>query len=197
MSVKFGLALLALSYLTAASDPDCEELIKPLEDRNQVTGKWIFHVGTSDTEEHLNELRTMNSSGIEISPIPGSDDMTLRWGDRMDGKCHTGSVNSTFTGNSTKVTFHFNASDHEHVGMHLVACPDCMLWTDTVIKAGGGNSKNLYLFTRTGKLDDPYLEVFKKQAACLNFPLGFHFGEITDMCPYEKAAATDVKEEEQ
>lgn len=32
---------------------------------------------------------------------------------------------------------------------------------------------------KTGKLDLPDMEVFKKQAACLNFPPEFHFGEST------------------
>lgn len=200
MSVPFCLALLALFSLTAASDPGCEELLKPLEDRNKVSGKWIFHAGTSDNEKLLEELRTINSSWIELSPIPDSDDMTLRWGDKMDGKCHTGGVNTTFSENSTIVTFHFNSSDHEHVGKYLVSCPDCILWTDTSVtvgKAGSREGRNLYLFTKSGKLDDSDLEVFKKQAACLNFPSEFHFGDNKDLCPDEKVAATDVKEEEQ
>lgn len=48
----------------------------------QIYGKWIFHAGTSDNEELLKELRTLNSSWIELSPIPDSEDMTLRWGDK-------------------------------------------------------------------------------------------------------------------
>lgn len=36
MSVQFGLALLALCSLAAAADPDCKELLKPLENRTQV-----------------------------------------------------------------------------------------------------------------------------------------------------------------
>lgn len=200
MSVLFCLALLALSSLTAASDPDCEELIKLLEDRSRLAGKWIFYAGTSDNNELLQELGMINSSWIELSDISGSDDMTLRWGDRMrDGKCHYGSVNSTFTGNSTKVTFHINSSTHEHVGKHLVTCPDCIMWTDSsVSEMKNGETrkgKNLYLFTKSGTMDAAHLEVFKKQAACLNFPPDFKFGENTDLCPNEKPA--DAKEEEQ
>jgi len=201
MSVKFCLALLALSSLTAASDPDCEELLKPLEDHTQIAGKWIFHVGTSSHEECLSELKTVSSSWIELSPIPGSDDMTLRWADKMNGKCFPGSVNSTFSGNTTTVTFSFNSTNREHVGKNLKTCPDCFLWSDTSVSfdTNGETKKgrNLYLFTKSGKLDDAHLEVYKKQAACLNFPADFHFGEITDLCPDEKEAATDVKEEEQ
>uniref|UniRef100_G3P718 Apolipoprotein M n=1 Tax=Gasterosteus aculeatus aculeatus TaxID=481459 RepID=G3P718_GASAC len=168
MWVQCCLALLALSFVTASSDPGCQELLKPQEDRSKIYGKWIFHAGTSDNEELLKELRTLNN-------------MTLRWGDKKDGKCHGGGIHFTFAENITTVTFHLNASDHEHVGKHLVTCADCILWTDTKVSTGDGrNGRNIYIFTKTGKLDLPDMEVFKKQAACLNFPPEFHFGESTE-----------------
>ncbi|XP_073322725.1 uncharacterized protein [Pagrus major] len=198
MSVKFCLALLALSSLTAAADPDCEELNKSLEDRSKLPGKWIYTIGTSDNKEFLEELKMVNGSWIELTAIPDSDDMTLRWGDKItNGKCVYGNTNSTSTGNSTTVTFYFNSTTHEHVGKHLVSCPDCILWTDDVVSQDKNGQtrkgRNLYLFTKTGTLDASHLEDFKKQAACLNFPDDFHFGETTDLCP----DATDAKEEEQ
>ncbi|XP_029998637.1 uncharacterized protein LOC115425317 [Sphaeramia orbicularis] len=198
MLFQFGLALLALSSLTTASDPGCEELLKPLEDRSRISGKWIFYVGTSDNEDFRKELKTIKSSWMEITPIPDSDDMNLHWGDKMSGKCYYIDVNSTFSGNSTKVTFYFNTSEHEHVGKHLTTCPDCILWTDNSVSVTNGETKkgrNLYLFTKSGKLDPFDLEVFKKQASCLNFPSEFHFGHSTDLCPDEKEPSTDVKED--
>ncbi|XP_071338834.1 uncharacterized protein [Trachinotus anak] len=200
MSVQFCLALLALCSLTAASDPGCEELIKPLEDRSGLSGKWIFLAGTSDNEDFLKDLKKINSSWIELSPIPDSDDMTLRWADKFEGKCNYGSVNCTFSANSTKVTFYFNSSTHEHVGKHLMTCPECILWTDNSVMVENGETRkgrNLYLFTKSGKLDAAHLDVVKKQAACLNFPAEFHFGEgeDTDLCPDEKEPATAVTED--
>lgn len=196
MSVQFCLILLALSSLTAASDPDCDELRKPLEDRSRVVGKWIFQAGSSDNKNLLTQLRVLNSSWIELSRIPDSDDMTLHWADKVNGKCLHGTINSTFSENSTKVTFHFNSSIHEHVGKHLVTCPDCIVWTDTTTSQSGNGEttkgRNIYLFTRTGVVDASDLENFKKQAACLNFPPEFHFGETTDLCTGENA-----KEEEE
>ncbi|KAL6114334.1 uncharacterized protein ACO6RY_05123 [Pungitius sinensis] len=198
MSVQCCLALLALSVVTAASDPGCEELLKTQSDRSKVSGKWIFYAGTSDNPKLLKELRTLISSWIEISPIPDSEDMVFRWGDKLDGKCYHGGINFTIAENVTTVKFNSNNSSNEHVGRHLVTCPDCILWTDTKVSTvEGRNGRNLHLFTKTGKLDLPDLEVFKKQAACLNFPPEFHFGETTDLCPYEKVATTHVKEEEQ
>lgn len=199
MSVQFCLALLALSSLTAASDPDCEELLKTLEDRSKLHGKWIYYAGVAASEGTM-YLKSIKSSWIELTPIPDSDDMTLRYGDKIDGKCVLGSVNATFSGNSTAVTFFYNSTSSEHVGKHLVTCPDCILWTDNSIMVAGGETKrdrNLYLFTKSGTLDASHLEVFKKQAECLNFPTDFHFGGNKDLCPDEKEAASDVTKENQ
>ncbi|KAI9521583.1 hypothetical protein NQZ68_003737 [Dissostichus eleginoides] len=199
MSVQFCLALLALSSLTAASDPVCEDLLKPLENRSRVAGKWIFHAGVSDTGDIMGVLKNVNSSWMKITPIPGSEDMTLRWGDKINGKCMYGGINYTFSGNDTKVTFNFKDTDHLHIGRHLGSCTDCILWTDTTVRPGKEEAitgRNLYIFTKTGKLDDLDLEVVKQQAACLKFPPEFFFGDITDLCPEEEPAATEVKEEE-
>ncbi|KAI4819975.1 hypothetical protein KUCAC02_027975 [Chaenocephalus aceratus] len=201
MSVQFCLALLALSSLTAASDPVCEDLLKPLEDRSRVAGKWIFHAGVSDTEDLMSVLKTLNSSWIKLTPIPGSEVvMTLRWGDKINGKCLYGSVNYTFSVNDTQGTFNFNGTDHGHIRTQLQSCTDCILWSDTTIRPGKEEviaGRSLYIFTKTGKLDDLDLEVVKQHAACLKFPPEFFFGDITDLCPEEEPAATEVKEEEQ
>uniref|UniRef100_A0A665TR58 Apolipoprotein M n=1 Tax=Echeneis naucrates TaxID=173247 RepID=A0A665TR58_ECHNA len=196
MSVQLCLALLALSALTAASDPDCEELIKPVVDRSGLYGRWIFYTGTTSNEDLLKGLQAINSSWLELSPIPDSADITLRWGDKIGGKCHYGETNGTVA-ELTKMTFNINNSTSEHVGKHLVTCPECLLWIDDSITTENGetkNAKNLYLFTKSGNLDDAHLEVFKKQVTCLNFQSEFH-RTTTDLCPYEKEPATDVKEE--
>ncbi|KAF0033770.1 hypothetical protein F2P81_013836 [Scophthalmus maximus] len=99
-----------------------------------------------------------------------------------DGKCYYGSVNSTLAGNATRVTYSYNFSGHEHVGKNLMTCAECLLWTDNSEAAENGetrHSRNLYIFTKSGQLDDSDLEVFRKQAACLNFPAEFHFGKLT------------------
>lgn len=53
MSVQVCLALLALSSLTAASDPDCEELLKPLEDRSRVRCPQHSHSGMVKPNHNL------------------------------------------------------------------------------------------------------------------------------------------------
>ncbi|XP_029916204.1 uncharacterized protein LOC115365373 [Myripristis murdjan] len=200
MAVQLVLALLALFSLSAASEPDCEELVKPLslEDRSPIYGKWIFLAGTSDNEDFLKHLKTVNNSWIELSPSSDSNVVNLRWGDKIDGKCIHGETNSTFSGNTTKVTFNFNMSTSDHVGKYLQTCRDCILWTDNSEMVTNGEAKkgrNLYFFTKTGKVEESQMEDFKKQAACLKFLSEFHFGEITELCPDEKEAASPANED--
>ncbi|XP_069565513.1 uncharacterized protein [Brachyistius frenatus] len=200
MPVQFCLALLGLFTLTAASDPDCEDLVKTEVDPTKICGKWIFHTGTSDNGIARNALRAIHSSWLDIAPIPGSNEMTMRYGDKIDGKCFQGAVNFIFSTNLTKVTFSFNASTHDHIGRHLVTCPDCLLWTDQSVSVENGQTKerrNLYLFTKSGTLDASHQDKFKKQAKCLNFPEELHFGTNTDLCPDEKEADTDATKKEQ
>lgn len=197
MSVGVRLLLLALACLPAASCTACEGLTKPLEDQSQVTGKWIFTVGTSDSEERFEELKKVNTSWIEITSVPDSNEMSLHWADRIDGKCVYGSTNYSLSGNRTSVTFHFNSTVYQHVGNHLATCPYCILWTDTcVTRSQDGATKegrNLYLFTKSGTLQESDLKKFKRQAACLDFPPDYHFGDSGDLCP----EADGTKDEEQ
>lgn len=51
--------------------------------RVQVTGKWIFAVGISDSEERSKELKEVNNSWIEITSVPDRNEMSLHWGDKM------------------------------------------------------------------------------------------------------------------
>ncbi|KAK5619789.1 hypothetical protein CRENBAI_007315 [Crenichthys baileyi] len=132
MFAQFCFAFLALYSLAAASDPACDELIKPLEDRSKA--------------------------------------------------------------------IYYNSTTYEHIGRFLETCADCMLWTDDAVAELNGEtrkSRNLYIFSKTGKLDASDLEVFKKQAKCLNLLPDLYFVETTDLCPEEKEPTTDGNSEDQ
>ncbi|XP_012716802.2 uncharacterized protein LOC105925476 [Fundulus heteroclitus] len=195
--------LLALSSLAAASDPGCDELIKPLEDRSKIYGKWVLHAGASDSEQNLKAKKIVNSSWVKLSAIPNSDEFTMHYIDKIEGKCVCGTVESSTTGNASKVIFHYNSTTYEHIGRFLETCADCALWTDDAVAEVNGEarkSRNLYIFTKTGKLDPADLEVFKKQAKCLNLLPDFYYLETTDLCPEEKeptTAPTEVDPTEQ
>uniref|UniRef100_A0A3B5KCB6 Uncharacterized protein n=1 Tax=Takifugu rubripes TaxID=31033 RepID=A0A3B5KCB6_TAKRU len=185
MSVQFCLALLALCSLAAASDPDCKELLKPQENRTQVLGKWILHATVSESNEVGEKVKVIKSSWIEISDVPGQEALSLRWADRLSGeKCEYGSVNHTFSPNITHVKYDYNSTSYEAAGMYLDTCPDCVVWEDTLTENQKG--RTLYILTKTGSLEAPHMERFKKQAACLNLKSEMYFPETTDLCPDEE-----------
>ncbi|XP_005804036.2 uncharacterized protein LOC102228820 [Xiphophorus maculatus] len=193
MFVHFCFALLALSSLTAASDPGCDELIKPLEDRSKIYGQWVLHAGASDSEQNLNAKKIVNSSWIKLATIPDSDEFSLHYMDKIEGKCVCGALNSSTSGNMTKIIFYYNSTTYEHIGHFLETCADCALWVDDAVAEVNGEtrkSKNLYIFTKTGKLDGSDLEVFKKQAKCLNLLPDLYFLETTDLCAEEREPTT-------
>uniref|UniRef100_UPI0037E99762 uncharacterized protein n=1 Tax=Semicossyphus pulcher TaxID=241346 RepID=UPI0037E99762 len=192
MSVQFCLALLALSSLTAADDSGCNELIKPLQDRSRLSGQWIFVAGTSNDKEVLEELKISTSIWMELSLYPDRDDVNIHVAENVTEECIYGKVNLTFSGNSTMISHNNSSTDGPKHWKHLATCPDCALWTDDSVSPGRNKetrakARILFLFTRSGTLDAAQLEVFKKQAACLNFLSEFHFGELKDLCPDKKA----------
>ncbi|MEY6259405.1 hypothetical protein WJF03_23085, partial [Salmonella enterica subsp. enterica serovar Corvallis] len=200
MFAQFCFAFLALYSLAAASDPACDELIKPLEDRSKIYGQWVLHAGASDSEHNLKAKTILNSSRVKLTTIPDSDEFSMHYIDKIEGKCVCGTLNSSTSGNATKVIFYYNSTTYEHIGRFLETCADCMLWTDDAVAELNGEtrkSRNLYIFSKTGKLDASDLEVFKKQAKCLNLLPDLYFVETTDLCPEEKEPTTDGNSEDQ
>ncbi|CAL8346635.1 unnamed protein product [Lota lota] len=186
MAPQLVFAALALACLGVASQPDCNELVKPLADLSSSLGKWIFYAGTTDTEESLAKLETFSSSWIHPKHLPNGGPETMEFADRVAGKCIYVEANVTAVGDRIHMAFTYENRSYVHDGQHLETCPDCLLWTDITRSPGVADTKYLFIFTRSGNLTLPYLEVFKQQAACLNFTLGLHMGSVTDLCPEEK-----------
>uniref|UniRef100_A0AAY5KEE4 Apolipoprotein M n=1 Tax=Esox lucius TaxID=8010 RepID=A0AAY5KEE4_ESOLU len=193
MAVHLVLALLALASLSVASTPDCKELIKPLvlEDHTEIYGKWVYVMGSADQLFFQNALRTLQSSWIDLSATSDHKAVTLRWGDRIDGKCIVGSTIATINGTTSTVQLHLS----EHKGHYLETCPDCLLWSDTT-RNGDVTGRYLLLFTRTGQMDPTYLDTYRKQAECLNFPDKHHsYDGKTELCHDDKEKEATEEEE--
>nr|XP_057927484.1 uncharacterized protein LOC131128559 [Doryrhamphus excisus] len=186
MFYHFCLSVLALFSLTAASDPGCLDLLEPVEDINLVSGKWILHVITSDNEGYMNVLKAVSSSWIDLSPVPNSHDFTMKWANRINGTCFIQSTTSTSSSCASE-GFILNFYGQEHKGRFLKMCPDCLFWFDNNMERTNDGElvkkTNIFLLTKSGRLDDAHLEVFKKKATCLNLSEDLHFGDLTDQCP--------------
>ncbi|KAM9822052.1 uncharacterized protein ACBT44_007383 [Syngnathus typhle] len=189
MIAHYCFALLALTSLAASSDPSCEELVVPLTDRTQIPGKWIYNIGTSDTEHYLDELNKTTSYWMEVSPVPDTDNYTVTWSEKINGNCTFDNGTSVYPSSSDTVEAHFSDAKEIHVERYLKTCPDCLLLVDNmVLKIPNSmplSGRFLYLLTKSGKVTDDQVEIFKKQAACLKFTKELHFGNGTDLCPEE------------
>ncbi|XP_061624018.1 uncharacterized protein LOC133475330 isoform X2 [Phyllopteryx taeniolatus] len=187
MFAGFCFGLLALSSLSAASEATCEELLVPVDDLDLVVGKWIYYAGTSDNKDYLNKLQTISSTWMDVTPVANTDNVTLTWGDKVAGKCIFEINTSTYSNLSATVEFHYSSSNETHHERYLKTCPDCLLLFENVtmksLHLNPIEGRFLILLTKSGRRDDAQLEVFKKQAACLNFQEELHFGESTDLCP--------------
>ncbi|KAM6930323.1 uncharacterized protein FYW49_002338 [Xenentodon cancila] len=197
MAAQLVVALLALSSLGAASEPDCKQLIKPLvlDSHTPIYGKWVLHVGSWDQHDLKADLVLVNSSWVELSPSSDSGVITLYWADRLnDDKCLQGLTNATISGMTSHTTFVINGHTSYHDGKYYDTCSDCLLSEDTTLLPDG-NSKGryLFLFTRTGNLEPSELETFKKQAECLNFLPEYYFPG-KELCPDDRETAPSAAE---
>ncbi|XP_077600344.1 uncharacterized protein LOC144215353 [Stigmatopora nigra] len=189
MFVPFCLGLLALTSWTAASDPACGELVKHLQDADMDPGTFIYHVGTSDNQDYLDELKKTNSFWIKLAAIPNTENFTMTTGDKTEGKCSYEKLTASYTNISSTMDVHYVHEEETHHEQYLQTCPDCILLIDKMTWKLPNQrllkGRYLLLLTKTGTLDDAQLEIFKKQAACLNFQKELHFGSHTDLCPEE------------
>ncbi|XP_004072483.1 uncharacterized protein LOC101158029 [Oryzias latipes] len=184
MALLVAVLLLAVVPLCAASAPDCDELVKPFmpEDSKLVFGKWVYVMGAGDPLHYHDALGSLRNSWIDLSPTSNDQVVILRWGDYCFNRCIFGEVNATVTGIAT--TFQKNLSDHK--GHILQTCPDCLLWTDT-FRNRDVTGRYILLFSRTGKIDPEHVDILKKQAECLNFPVNFHRADASaELCPDDK-----------
>ncbi|CAL9708253.1 unnamed protein product [Knipowitschia caucasica] len=175
------IVLLAVTSLSAASSPSCEELLKPLvfENPQMVLGKWIYMMGAGDPPSYHRALGSVESSWLNVSLTSESQTLTLLWGDSCFGRCIHTEVNATVSGFSAM--FRKNLSDHK--GHLLQSCSDCLLWTDT-FRNMDFTGRNLLLFTRSGTVNAEDAEIFKKQLQCLNFSQNFHsYDGKKALCP--------------
>ncbi|XP_013863858.1 uncharacterized protein LOC106517519 [Austrofundulus limnaeus] len=176
--------LLTLSSLSAASSPDCKDLVQPFtpDDPSSVFGKWVYVLGAGDPAPYHKALESLRSSWIDLSPTSDASTVTLRWGDHCFNRCIFGEVNATISG--LTATFRKNLSEHK--GQILQTCSGCLLWTDA-FRNRDATGRFILQFTRTGQIDAKDVEMFKQQAECLNFPKNFHsYDNKTELCPDEK-----------
>lgn len=197
MATQLVVALLAFTSLSAASEPDCKELVKPLvlDSHSPIYGKWVLHIGSWDSHGLKTDLMSVHSSWVKLSPTSDSGVISLYWADRLgEDKCLQGAANVSISGITSHTTFIINGHTSYHDGKYYETCSDCLLSEDTTLLPDGeSKGRYLFLFTRSGALEPSELEIFKKQAECLGFLPEYHFVG-TNLCPDDRESTSSAVE---
>lgn len=193
-----------LALHAAQSQDDCKDLVKPLvlDSHSPIYGKWVLCAGAWDQPGLKNDLATVKSSWVELAASDEQGVLTIYWADRLrqenkEDQCLQGVANGTISETSSHTTFNINGHTSYHEGKYYETCADCLLSEDTTLLPDGETKgRYLFLFTRTGQLDDSELERFKKQAECMKMYPEYHIGG-TDLCADEREAAKPAEEAEE
>ncbi|KAJ3604742.1 hypothetical protein NHX12_029481, partial [Muraenolepis orangiensis] len=200
MAPQLVFTALALACLGVASEPDCNELVKPLANLRSMI--LPFHETCPDCVM-WSDIKAFDSKEVRrLFLFTKTREMTLPNLERFKQQAacfnftlglHMGSYTDLCpeekeerpfldvecllppTGlegvNIQNETLVYDGQFHE-------TCPDCVMWSD--IKAFDSKEvRRLFLFTKTREMTLPNLERFKQQAACFNFTLGLHMGSYT------------------
>jgi len=178
--------------------------VKPLvlDSHSPIYGKWVLATGTWDKPGLKDDLSTVKSSWVELSASDDQAVLTIYWADRLkqenkEDQCLQGVANGTISGTSSHTTFNILGHTSYHEGKYFETCAECLLSEDTTLLPDGETKgRYLFLFTRTGKIDEAELEKFKKQAECLKMYPEYYSGPSGDLCPDEREAAKPVENPE-
>lgn len=169
----------------------CDDLLKPLvlTKANPIYGKWFYVIGASDQIDTLNSLEKLKSSWIDVSLSSNDTELTLHWGEHIDGKCSHGTAEGvirSLASQDSSIEFVNTSHKYYRNGSFLQPCPDCLLWRDTST-VGSITTRLLFLFRRTAQMDTSYLQMFQKHATCLTFPQTYiSYDGVTELCPDER-----------
>uniref|UniRef100_A0A667Y8H5 Apolipoprotein M n=1 Tax=Myripristis murdjan TaxID=586833 RepID=A0A667Y8H5_9TELE len=108
MCVRFSVCFLLAGLYLSSSAPtpeDCDPLVTPEPlNHTKLLGRWNIIAGFSDHKLFISLLKTVNSSWMEFTPSPSSNDTWLLAEENMfDGKCNSSRATVTIDGNIAKL----------------------------------------------------------------------------------------------
>ncbi|XP_051925842.1 uncharacterized protein LOC127603539 [Hippocampus zosterae] len=182
----FLFALLCSGVVAMPTPEECAPLLAPLplNDRQQLSGKWTFISGYTDNKVFDAILKISGNTRVTISAAAHNDkDLVLYEEMMMNGTCFGTKMNMSIDGNVASGKMQ-NISSAYHL---LPTCDGCQLLSinstghnlKTFLEAFGIHldeavndeisARSLYLFAPGNTVKDSDLEQFKKQAHCLGF----------------------------
>ncbi|XP_027864225.1 saxitoxin and tetrodotoxin-binding protein 1-like [Xiphophorus couchianus] len=182
-------SLLSFSAAAPAED-ECSQMTRTLtaEQIDQILGRWIFIEGTVKNDFFGPVLDHIESMWMVLNRTADNQTLMLNQAnllaaqqqpEPMNGQCLRSAVNVTLV-RGKDLEFHIPAAASYHRFLHT--CSDCLLMHTY-------NNENhfqmFYLFGRNTTVAASDLNVFRKQAECLRFPLPskFQYDTSKELCP--------------
>ncbi|KAJ3604354.1 hypothetical protein NHX12_029095 [Muraenolepis orangiensis] len=126
-------AALALACLGVASQPDCNELVKPMVNLSSSVGKWILHAATTDSEPLTAQMENYTSSWLHVKRILDGNPQIAEIANKVVGRCVYMQTNVSAVGDKLLMAFIANLENKNLYinGQFHETCPDCLMWSDT------------------------------------------------------------------
>ncbi|XP_030004128.1 uncharacterized protein LOC115429020 [Sphaeramia orbicularis] len=177
VTVVVFLTLLSLGLSAPLSD--CESLVKPIPISNEyMLGKWHYIGGSSDLPGSRSLGHMLSSVWIDITATSHSNILNLVQTQRLYGQCSSLIYNVTFENSTMLIEQPFYLKE-----VYLMTdCSDCLVAYEEVI-SGKDTFTSFMLFSKRKSVSDPALEMFKRQAECLEMPSPIIHDTNNEICP--------------
>lgn len=177
VTVALFLSLLSLGLSAPLSD--CESLVKPIPISNEyMLGKWLYIGGSSDLPGSRSLGHMLTSVWIDITATSHSNILNLVQTQRIYGQCSSLIYNVTFENSTMTIEQPFNLKE-----VYLTTdCSDCLVVYEEVI-SGKDTFTSFMLFSKRKSVSDPVVEMFNRQAECLEMPSPIMIDTNYEICP--------------
>nr|XP_033480783.1 uncharacterized protein LOC117255739 [Epinephelus lanceolatus] len=180
------LGLLSLGQSAPLSS--CDSLVKPITvSHDDMLGKWVYIGGSSDLPGSRSLGRLLSSVWLNITATTQNNILNIIQAQRTYGKCSSLTYNVTFENSTIIIEQPFYLKE-----VYLKTdCSDCLVVYEEII-SGKETFTTLLLFSRRQSVSPADVEMFKKQAECLQMPSPIMTDTNSELCPEDSSPAEGI-----
>ncbi|XP_005809136.1 uncharacterized protein LOC102237293 [Xiphophorus maculatus] len=156
----------------------CDDLLKPITiSKEEMLGRWDYIGGSSDIPGSRSLAYLMTGVWLDLNVTSKSNVLNIVQTQRIFGTCSSLAYDVIFENSTMLIEQPFYLKE-----VYLsTECPDCLVAKEDVISAT--NFTSLLMFSRSRSVSPAALELFKKQAECLQMPTPIMLNSDNEICP--------------
>ncbi|XP_032418260.1 uncharacterized protein LOC116719722 [Xiphophorus hellerii] len=156
----------------------CDDLLKPITiSKEEMLGRWDYIGGSSDIPGSRSLAYLMTGVWLDLNVTSKSNVLNIVQTQRIFGTCSSLVYDVIFENSTMLIEQPFYLKE-----VYLsTECPDCLVAKEDVISAT--NFTSLLMFSRSRSVSPAALELFKKQAECLQMPTPIMLNSDNEICP--------------